>query len=604
MILLANNTTRICANDGFTEDIPILSGVKQGCPLSPLVFNIVVETAIRSVRNLDNGYSLLGEKVSVIAYADDLALISHTKEGLQQQLDAISEWANWAGMRFKPSKCATLSVIGTQRTAKNTIFNLQDSQLPSLNPDDTYRHLGVPTGFATHPTDLRIYDKITNDISQLDRSKLAPWQKIDALNTILLPRLSYHLLVGSNPKKPLHKLDRHINKHVKKWMNLPQRASTEIVNIPHDYGGANVLPCYTLAAISQVTQAMHLLTSKDPTICTLAISFLRDVVKKRIYRDPSLEDVCKYLNGSMDDEFGSKSYDISSMWTRLRIATRRLRKSINCGWIPVGNTITITCDDNPINRSSCTRILSSKIKAALLTRLLRKPDQGKAFRIISTNPTSSHFLRNGNYTTFADWRIVHRARLSVVPLHGHRWFGNTSTKCRRCNFPKETLAHVLNHCARNLHLATRRHNNVLSRLHQAIRPDNLRILVNQQVPGFDDRCRLDLVIINDSAKTATIVDVSIPFENGQEAFNIARQTKIDKYRPLTNYFRSQGLDTVCDAFILGSLGGYDHHNTSILQRLGISRKYSSTMARLMVSDTIRWSREIYHHHLQSQQYSN
>ncbi|XP_023215158.1 uncharacterized protein LOC111617977 [Centruroides sculpturatus] len=594
--LLANCSTRVRASDGYTDDIPILSGVKQGCPLSPLIFNIVIETAIRHVRSLKEGYSLMGEEVGIIAYADDLALVSATREGLQRQLDAITEWADWAGLRFKPRKCATLSIIGARHTSdNNTTFSLQGSHLPSLRPDETYRHLGVPT----NPTDSSIFQKITDDITRLDHSKLAPWQKIDATNTILLPRLSFHLLVGSNPKKPLHKLDRHIVKHAKKWLNLPQRASSEIVNIEHDYGGANIPSCYTLAAISQVTQAMHLFTSKDPTICSLALNFLKEVVKKRIYRDPSLEDVCTYLNGSMNDEFGAKSYDISSIWTRLRIATRRLRKTINCEWTPVGDTIAIACDGNLVSRSSCTKILSMKFKAAQLTRLLRKPDQGKAYRCIAKHPASNHFLRSGNYTTFADWRFVHRARLSVVPLHGLRRFGNASKKCRRCSHPQETLAHVLNHCTRNLHIATKRHDAVLGRLQRAIRPDNLQTYVNQQVPGFDSRCRPDLVVVCEDAKTATIVDVSIPFENGQEAFSTARQSKVEKYRSLTDHFRSLGYDTVCDAFILGSLGGYDINNTSIIQRLGISRKYSSTMIKLMVSDTIRWSREIYHHHLQT-----
>ncbi|XP_023219819.1 uncharacterized protein LOC111621802 [Centruroides sculpturatus] len=598
MNLLANNSTRIRAQDGYTDDIPILSGVRQGCPLSPLIFNIVVETAIKCVKSLNNGYNLMGEEVSIIAYADDLALISATREGLQQQLDAITEWADWAGLHFKPRKCATLSVIGPRHTTENITFSIQGSTLPSLSPDDTYKHLGVPTGFSTHPTDPDIFNKISEDIPRLDRAKLAPWQKIDALNTILLPRLSFHLLAGSNPKKPLHKLDRHIVKHTKKWMNLPQRASSEIINIPNDFGGANIPSCYTLAAISQVTQAMHLLTSKDPTICLLATSFLKDVVRKRIYRDPSLEDICTYLNGSMNDEFGAKSYDISSIWTRLRIATRRLRKTIDCGWTPVGNTIAMACENNLTNRANCTNVLSTKYKLAQLNCLLRKPDQGKSFKIISGHPASSHFLKSGNYTTFADWRFVHRARLSIVPLHGHRRFGNTSKKCRQCNYPRETLAHMLNHCTRNLHMATKRHDAVLNRLHHAIRPGNFEILTNQQVPGYNDRCRPDLVVISDTAKTATIVDVCIPFENGQDAFDIARRAKEEKYRNVKEYFRRQSYNTTCDAFILGSLGGYDHQNTSVLQRLGISRNYSRTMIKLMVSDTIRWSREIYHHHLQ------
>ena len=48
-IYLKPSTTIICNGDKL-EILPITSGVKQGCPLSPLLFNIVLETLAVAIR--------------------------------------------------------------------------------------------------------------------------------------------------------------------------------------------------------------------------------------------------------------------------------------------------------------------------------------------------------------------------------------------------------------------------------------------------------------------------------------------------------------------------------------------------------------------------
>ncbi|CAL1297397.1 unnamed protein product [Larinioides sclopetarius] len=42
-------TTRILSNDSCTEPISILSGVKQGCPLSGILFNLAIDPALRRI---------------------------------------------------------------------------------------------------------------------------------------------------------------------------------------------------------------------------------------------------------------------------------------------------------------------------------------------------------------------------------------------------------------------------------------------------------------------------------------------------------------------------------------------------------------------------
>ncbi|XP_023220585.1 uncharacterized protein LOC111622442 [Centruroides sculpturatus] len=280
------------------------------------------------------------------------------------------------------------------------------------------------------------------------------------------------------------------------------------------------------------------------------------------------------------------------------MATRRLRKRIDINWIEgPDNTPTIAFENNAIRLKGCRHTLDRLLKFHYLQRLTAKPDQGKAFKITARSEVSNHFLNNGNYTRFSDWRFIHRARLSVVALRGHKRFGNETKACRRCGFVRETLSHVLCHCPPNFRLITHRHNAVLNRLVNAIQPKDATILINQRVPGFEENCRPDLVVLHEASKSATIVDVTTPFENGLPAFEAAREEKERKYSNLVSHFRNKNYDTFFGTFIIGALGGYDPSNEATLQRLGISRRYAAMMKRLMVSDAIRWSNNIYRQHL-------
>uniref|UniRef100_A0A7E4ZWS2 glucuronosyltransferase n=1 Tax=Panagrellus redivivus TaxID=6233 RepID=A0A7E4ZWS2_PANRE len=70
------------------------------------------------------------------------------------------------------------------------------------------------------------------------------------------------------------------------------------------------------------------------------------------------------------------------------------------------------------------------------------------------------------------------------------------------------------------------YNAVLSRLQKPMKKGReVRVLSNQPVPECDSNLRPDIVLINDTAKLLTIIDVTIPFENGLEAFKKAREAR-------------------------------------------------------------------------------
>jgi hypothetical protein len=89
----------------------------------------------------------------------------------------------------------------------------------------------------------------------------------------------------------------------------------------------------------------------------------------------------------------------------------------------------------------------------------------------------------------------------------------------------------------------------------------------------------------------------MPFENTYAAFQAARQEKQKKYAPLAEHYNRRGYSVFLNAFIVGALGGWDPANERIINQLKLGHRYCRLMRKLMVSDAICWSRDIYIEHL-------
>ncbi|CAM5173819.1 unnamed protein product [Natator depressus] len=602
-------STTIRSVEGETAKIPIRSGVKQGCPLSPIIFNLAMEPLLRAISKGADGFNLHGERVSVLAYADDLVLTADDPENLQRMLHATSRAVDWMGLRFNAKKCASLHINGSKRdSVQTTGFQIQGEPVIHLAEGQAYRHLGMPTGFRVCQTPEDTIQEILQDAATIDASLLAPWQKINALNTFLIPRILFVLRGSAVAKVPLNKADKIVQQLVKKWLFLPQRASNELVYIAHRHGGTNVPRMGDLCDIAVITHAFRLLTCSDAMVRSIAAKALHDATQKRIGRAPSNQDTASLLSGSLDGEFGWHGGDIASLWSRARNATRRLGKHIGCRWEwceerqELGVLVPqIRSDNNTIVTPSARGMLESTLKVAIhslyMETLKRKPDQGKAFELTSRWDASNHFLAGGGLTLFADWRFIHRTRLNCVPLNGAVRHGNRDKRCRKCGYSNETLPHVLCSCRPHSRAWQLRHNAILNRLVKAIAPRLGEVDVNCAIPSTDSQLRPDVVVTDEAQKKIILVDITVSFENRTPAFREAQARKLEKYAPLADTLRAKGYEVQMNALIIGALGAWDPCNERVLWTCGIGRRYARLMRRLMVSDTIRWSRDMYIEHI-------
>ena len=97
--LYANQEAQVRLDSGETKWFPICKGVRQGCILSPSLFNLYAEMVIRNaLEENEIGVKIGGQTTSNLRYADDTtitasgAILEEVEEKLNLDCKKISNW--------------------------------------------------------------------------------------------------------------------------------------------------------------------------------------------------------------------------------------------------------------------------------------------------------------------------------------------------------------------------------------------------------------------------------------------------------------------------------------------------------------------------------
>ena len=109
MIIALYEDSECCVRteNGDTRFFKIMSGVKQGCVLSPFLFVIVMDYILRQSSGI--GVKISSRLISDLDFADDVVLLEEAKLRLQLLLDAIDEKAEKMGLAVNVSKTKSMA---------------------------------------------------------------------------------------------------------------------------------------------------------------------------------------------------------------------------------------------------------------------------------------------------------------------------------------------------------------------------------------------------------------------------------------------------------------------------------------------------------------
>ena len=111
-----DTTCRIVHAGQLTDNFSILTGVRQGCLLSPFLFILAIDWLMKeTTQGRRNGIQWTPwTQLDDLDFADDIALLTHTQEQMQEKTTVLSALSESVGLRIHPTKSKVLRIGAPQ----------------------------------------------------------------------------------------------------------------------------------------------------------------------------------------------------------------------------------------------------------------------------------------------------------------------------------------------------------------------------------------------------------------------------------------------------------------------------------------------------------
>ena len=115
-LLYKDYTCQVVHNGKLSEEFAVTTGVRQGCLLSPLLFLVILDWVTKTAY-ASSGKGIqwtFTKKLEDLEFADDLALLAHRLQDMQEKVEALKEAAQRVGLKINQEKTKVLRTNNLQ----------------------------------------------------------------------------------------------------------------------------------------------------------------------------------------------------------------------------------------------------------------------------------------------------------------------------------------------------------------------------------------------------------------------------------------------------------------------------------------------------------
>uniref|UniRef100_A0A8C3F8X6 ribonuclease H n=1 Tax=Chrysemys picta bellii TaxID=8478 RepID=A0A8C3F8X6_CHRPI len=564
-----NVHTRMEVGKELTSPIAIDVGVKQGDPMSPLLFNLALDPLISTLETAGKGFSFGAQKVTALAFADDLVMLSDSWEGMHTNIQILESFCHLSGLKVQAKKCHgfLLSPTHDSFTVNNCeAWKIGADGLNMIAPGESEKYLGLKVDPWIGFSKPALSDKLSTWLERINRAPLKPSQKLEMLNTFTIPRVIYLADHTDCKKTLLSSLDDNIRRAVKEWLHLPADTCNSFLYTRSRDGGLGVTRLASLIPSIQARRLHRIAHSEDMTIRFIALANdIESEYQSLWLAAGGTQDTMPAITDpvTIDHRLPQHALELLNEWER---PAPRVIYPIPCNW-----------------------------RDAEFSQWKDLPCQGSGVSHFGNDPTSNSWIKHLTGFSQRQFLTALKLRANVYPTREYLGRGKNEymVKCRHCDAPYESLSHILGQCPAVQGARIRRHNKICEILTREARKLEWTVYQEPHLRTSTNELRKpDLVFVKDG--TALVVDVTVRFEYKEQTFSDAAAEKVRHYQSLTSEIsRLTGASKVrYFGFPLGARGKWPKINDRVLSALGLSESAQGRAARLLSRRALLYSIDV------------
>ena len=204
--VLYNKPSFVIKNNGWlSQNVSMSRGIRQGCPISALLFILSTEIMNVQIRDCPNvkGVDIYGNIKKVFAYADDTTLTLADKSSISAALNIVDEFGKFSGLTLNRDKCEGVW-LGKNRNIHAVYENI-------IFTDEPIKGMGIYFGHNTESLyDLNWGRKLRN-LEKLLNSwksrKLTVFGKVVIIKSLVVSKLLYNFNILETNKDVIKKVE-------------------------------------------------------------------------------------------------------------------------------------------------------------------------------------------------------------------------------------------------------------------------------------------------------------------------------------------------------------------------------------------------------------
>lgn len=520
--------------EGETRDATFGQGTFQGDPLSPIIFNLVIDDALESMDERF-GYRLEdGTHAKCTAFADDVMVLGGTKTGVQLNINTLASQLALVGLQINPEKCMSISLVADRKWKRSGLdtsglFTAPvknfTHQIKPISHSSEWKYLGIDftgTQVKKQLPDIRPY------LQRLDVAKLTAQQKLEVLSNSVNSRWVHKATFNTTNQEELKSIDKATRGYVRKWLHLPKDVPNAYIHAPTRVGGVGVFELALRIPVSRANRLKRVVDEHSVGPSLRNSKFYQQIERSKI---------------GILNEYGVEAGDcdlfgaIYSKQLENRWATQGLTESIGC-----------------VSSRAWVRSKADKVR----------PYDYIAYHQISSNSLPTKARRNWGRS------------------------GEQSVECRAgCHGMTETAHHILQECATTHGMRIRRHDRVVDLIcSKSPVKGNLTIIKEPHFESMDGTRKPDLVILAQNGH-AHVVDVQVCGRYDLKRMNTEKASKYASIPGFSDLVRGRynAGNVSFHAVTIAYTGIIEKTSANLLLKLG----FSKTLLHMLSTSVLRGS---------------